>query len=69
MGVLHHHPRFHLHLSPQLLILFMLLVLFIMALWLLSLSQARPTERAMPQPVIAVEQDSQPKPHPFYWLE
>lgn len=70
MNRLHHHPRFHLLIHPQLLILFITLTLFIMALWLLGLSQTRPVERTVPASVVATEQrETPPSPHPFQWVK
>ncbi len=69
MSVLHHHPRFHLLVSPQLVILFMTLMLFIMALWFFSLSRTSPTERAVPQPVIATDQNEPADSHHLNWLQ
>lgn len=69
MSVMHHHPRFHLLISPQLLILFMTLMLFVIALWFFSLSQTSPTERAVPQPIVAVDQNEPAEPRHFDWLK
>lgn len=64
MSVLHHHPRLHFQISPELTIVIMTVLLLMLALWLVSLISFQPRERAVPHPVIAKEISE-----PFYWIK
>lgn len=70
MSVLRHHPHSHFQLNQELMILIMAVLLLLMALWILAQVRSQPQERAVPQPVIASEQPSEPPPmpKPFHWI-
>lgn len=64
MSVIHHHPRLHFQISPELTVVIVTVLLLLVALWLISLISLQPRERAVPQPVIAKEIGE-----PFHWIK
>ncbi|WP_373531423.1 hypothetical protein [Vampirovibrio sp.] len=54
-------PRLPLQISPEWSLIILTLLLVMAVLWLISLMSIQPTERAVPQPVIARE-----TPRSFY---